>query len=179
MLVSQESLAAAVYDSDDSDDVPESAEAIRQRLGSQRPRWEPDSASNSCAVCGEGFGTLRRKHHCRKCGRLVCGECSRGRQIVTEALDGQPASVVLDPTKPVRACNDCILHVARRKKSGSAEAGGTGTGMGGTAEARGEGGMGPRRVHVSERRLISVETHRNKGRSNSMVPSKAHRKKLY
>ncbi|TDH68476.1 hypothetical protein CCR75_008682 [Bremia lactucae] len=41
------------------------------------PQWRPDAASTSCLCCGNDFSIwLRRRHHCRACGELVCGECS-------------------------------------------------------------------------------------------------------
>ncbi|CEG43506.1 lateral signaling target protein 2 [Plasmopara halstedii] len=41
------------------------------------PRWRPDTASDACLCCGNNFSIwTRRRHHCRACGELVCGECS-------------------------------------------------------------------------------------------------------
>ncbi|KAL4160320.1 hypothetical protein PRNP1_000890 [Phytophthora ramorum] len=41
------------------------------------PQWRPDAASDSCLCCGNDFSIwTRRRHHCRACGELVCGECS-------------------------------------------------------------------------------------------------------
>jgi FYVE/RhoGEF/PH domain-containing protein 5/6 len=42
----------------------------------EAPIWQHDGESNVCMLCAIGFTTLRRKHHCRKCGILVCGKCS-------------------------------------------------------------------------------------------------------
>ena len=40
------------------------------------PLWKQDSSSSSCEVCDAKFhALLRRRHHCRKCGRLVCNSC--------------------------------------------------------------------------------------------------------
>ena len=38
----------------------------------------PDSASSVCQnkSCGRSFTFLRRRHHCRGCGKLFCGDCS-------------------------------------------------------------------------------------------------------
>eukprot|EP00457_Paulinella_chromatophora_P006737 gb/GEZN01006756.1/.p1 GENE.gb/GEZN01006756.1/~~gb/GEZN01006756.1/.p1 ORF type:complete len:346 (+),score=66.89 gb/GEZN01006756.1/:26-1039(+) len=38
--------------------------------------WMPDSASDQCLVCSEGFGWFGSKHHCRLCGFIVCSTCS-------------------------------------------------------------------------------------------------------
>ena len=42
-------------------------------------RWESDAGSTYCRLCGGKWGLLRRRHHCRACGQLVCDECSRTR----------------------------------------------------------------------------------------------------
>ena len=41
-----------------------------------RPVWEDDKASSLCRVCSQKFTLTNRRHHCRKCGRLVCDSCS-------------------------------------------------------------------------------------------------------
>lgn len=40
------------------------------------PRWQPDSEVNECPICHRPFTWMFRRHHCRKCGRVVCNECS-------------------------------------------------------------------------------------------------------
>ncbi|KAH7030221.1 FYVE zinc finger-domain-containing protein [Macrophomina phaseolina] len=40
------------------------------------PQWQPDSDVSHCPVCGTQFSFWYRKHHCRKCGRVVCANCS-------------------------------------------------------------------------------------------------------
>ncbi|KAI8635388.1 hypothetical protein F5Y19DRAFT_469257 [Xylariaceae sp. FL1651] len=40
------------------------------------PRWQPDSEVTNCPICNVRFGIFIRKHHCRKCGRVVCDRCS-------------------------------------------------------------------------------------------------------
>lgn len=40
------------------------------------PRWQPDNEVSACPICGTQFSLLYRRHHCRKCGRVVCANCS-------------------------------------------------------------------------------------------------------
>ena len=40
------------------------------------PRWQPDNAVTKCPICNTTFSFWYRKHHCRKCGRVVCANCS-------------------------------------------------------------------------------------------------------
>ncbi|KAI1142857.1 FYVE-domain-containing protein [Hypoxylon sp. FL0543] len=40
------------------------------------PRWQPDSEVTYCPICHTQFSFFVRKHHCRKCGRVVCNACS-------------------------------------------------------------------------------------------------------
>ena len=40
------------------------------------PRWQSDSEVSSCPICHTSFSFWYRKHHCRKCGRVVCANCS-------------------------------------------------------------------------------------------------------
>lgn len=41
-----------------------------------RPRWQPDDETTECPICEAPFSFWYRKHHCRKCGRVVCASCS-------------------------------------------------------------------------------------------------------
>ena len=46
-------------------------------LGRVRPVWVPDESSARCQECEVKFTFIIRKHHCRACGRLLCGDCTR------------------------------------------------------------------------------------------------------
>jgi len=45
-------------------------------LGRVSPFWIPDSEADDCMTCGISFNVVRRRHHCRACGKVVCGKCS-------------------------------------------------------------------------------------------------------
>ncbi len=45
------------------------------RHGKIKPNWVPDADSLICMLCETKFSVLKRRHHCRACGRVLCGEC--------------------------------------------------------------------------------------------------------
>jgi hypothetical protein len=61
-----------------------------------------DSESTSCLVCGQSFTLLRRRHHCRQCGRLVCNDCSETQTIEYSTLTDDKNS------KEKRVCTQCF-----------------------------------------------------------------------
>jgi len=48
------------------------------------PAWLPDTASAHCQICKTAFTTKNRRHHCRYCGRLICGKCSPNKKTITK-----------------------------------------------------------------------------------------------
>ncbi|XP_028251201.1 lateral signaling target protein 2 homolog isoform X2 [Parambassis ranga] len=66
------------------------------------PDWVPDEACNSCIACKAPFTVIRRKHHCRSCGKIFCSRCSSHSAPLPRY--GQ--------VKPVRVCTHCYMfHV--------------------------------------------------------------------
>ena len=55
-----------------------SEESLRDRPSRELklPKWQPDEQVSKCPICGIMFTFWYRKHHCRKCGRVVCANCS-------------------------------------------------------------------------------------------------------
>ncbi|KAL3049191.1 hypothetical protein OYC64_008630 [Pagothenia borchgrevinki] len=66
------------------------------------PDWVPDEACNSCIACKAPFTVIRRKHHCRSCGKIFCSRCSsHSAPLPRYGL-----------VKPVRVCTHCYMfHV--------------------------------------------------------------------
>ena len=44
-------------------------------LNPSSPEWHPDNSNKTCELCENGFTFFNRRHHCRNCGRVVCGKC--------------------------------------------------------------------------------------------------------
>ncbi|XP_014469473.1 PREDICTED: uncharacterized protein LOC106741712 isoform X3 [Dinoponera quadriceps] len=44
-------------------------------LGKQPPFWVPDSDAPCCMLCDVRFTVLKRRHHCRACGKVLCHKC--------------------------------------------------------------------------------------------------------
>eukprot|EP00939_MAST-03C_sp_MAST-3C-sp1_P004888 g4888.t1 len=97
----------------------ESVESVERRratiaLGSAKndvfakdgaPLWVPDNFSPVCMCCGvikfSKFSLRNRRHHCRRCGVLVCSSCSRHKLMLPS----------LDSRNPVRVCDKCKARV--------------------------------------------------------------------
>ncbi|XP_076288545.1 lateral signaling target protein 2 homolog isoform X2 [Lasioglossum baleicum] len=64
------------------------------------PAWVPDNDAPRCMACQAGFTVVRRRHHCRNCGKVFCGRCSSNNVPLPR----------YGHTKPVRVCNRCFLY---------------------------------------------------------------------
>ncbi|CAI2367916.1 unnamed protein product [Moneuplotes crassus] len=51
-----------------------SSQSTKDCLSSE---WEDDKDITNCTKCGTKFWLLSRKHHCRICGKIFCGNCSK------------------------------------------------------------------------------------------------------
>ncbi len=63
--------------------------------------WKPDLTSPSCALCGATFTWYFRRHHCRKCGFVVCGEHSLNKVPLDQNAHFHPDGFMS------RACDSC------------------------------------------------------------------------
>lgn len=74
------------------------------QLGKIAPVWVKDAAVSMCMECTVAFTTLKRRHHCRACGRIVCSQCSSGK-----------ASLEYDDNKINRVCSNCHKILTKGK----------------------------------------------------------------
>ena len=62
--------------------------------------WLPDAEVYDCTKCAAPFSLFRRRHHCRRCGRIFCADCCFTKQVVGGS------------TNKKRVCDLCVLAVA-------------------------------------------------------------------
>ncbi|XP_027161320.1 uncharacterized protein LOC113762193 [Coffea eugenioides] len=72
-------------------------------LESDPPKWLPDSAASSCMLCNVKFHPIMcTRHHCRFCGGIFCGECTKGRSLLPEKFR---------TGDPQRVCDVCFVRL--------------------------------------------------------------------
>ena len=72
------------------------------------PRWQPDAGVTRCPICGTTFSFWYRKHHCRKCGSVVCANCSPHRITIPRQFIVHPPE---DATPNPSAANNAGIEV--------------------------------------------------------------------
>eukprot|EP00467_Chlorarachnion_reptans_P001871 CAMPEP_0114503098 /NCGR_PEP_ID=MMETSP0109-20121206/9463_1 /TAXON_ID=29199 /ORGANISM="Chlorarachnion reptans, Strain CCCM449" /LENGTH=532 /DNA_ID=CAMNT_0001681097 /DNA_START=27 /DNA_END=1622 /DNA_ORIENTATION=- len=65
------------------------------------PTWVPDKKATQCAGCKIPFGILKRKHHCRGCGEVMCHECTQGTRVLSQYREYYGP----DPQRVCQACD--------------------------------------------------------------------------
>ncbi|KAL1501310.1 hypothetical protein ABEB36_006654 [Hypothenemus hampei] len=64
-------------------------------LGKEAPLWIPDADASACLHCDMKFTVIKRRHHCRACGLVLCSKCCN-MKFKLEYLDAE-----------ARVCNKC------------------------------------------------------------------------
>ncbi|KAB1277758.1 Zinc finger FYVE domain-containing protein 26 [Camelus dromedarius] len=76
-----------------------------------RHQWVPDESESICMVCcRERFTMFNRRHHCRRCGRLVCSSCSTEKMVVEGCREN-----------PTRVCDQCYSYFNKDVPEGNPE----------------------------------------------------------
>lgn len=73
----------------------------KERYHKETVEWQKDELVKACNNCGIDFGMLTRKHHCRSCGAIFCGNCTPHRKMIP----GQLAK------EAQRVCNECVIKL--------------------------------------------------------------------
>ncbi|XP_013119149.2 zinc finger FYVE domain-containing protein 9 [Stomoxys calcitrans] len=75
-------------------------------LGKIPPIWVPDNMATGCMQCSAKFTMIKRRHHCRACGKVLCSVCC-SQKFKLEFLT-EPES---------RVCVQCYLILTQRQTS--------------------------------------------------------------
>ena len=78
--------------------------------------WVEDNSRRACQQCNRNFTMVRRRHHCRLCGDLVCNRCSRTR-VTTLDLQRAHGHNVPQLNHPVRCCDACDRDISRARQA--------------------------------------------------------------
>ncbi|XP_046405200.1 uncharacterized protein LOC124170493 [Ischnura elegans] len=78
------------------------------QLGTAAPVWIQDCRVTMCQSCTSEFTVTFRRHHCRACGKVVCGKCSANK-----------APLQYMKYQAARVCDECFesLHQAFEKST--------------------------------------------------------------
>ncbi|KAL4226024.1 FYVE [Mactra antiquata] len=80
-----------------SSDLESSGELSAQLLGTSAPYWVKDEEVTMCMACQDRFTALKRRHHCRACGKVFCAKCS-----------SKKAQLQYDNNQVNRVCQKCF-----------------------------------------------------------------------
>ncbi|CAG0897644.1 unnamed protein product [Darwinula stevensoni] len=73
-----------------------------KRLGKVAPYWIPDAEAPSCMQCDFKFNLIKRRHHCRACGKVLCQTCC-----------GAKAKLKYMENKEGRVCQQCLYVIQK------------------------------------------------------------------
>ena len=70
-------------------------------FGKVQPFWVPDAEAPNCMICSTKFTVVKRRHHCRSCGKVLCSNCcgDKYRLVYMEGKEGRvctPCKTVLE-----------------------------------------------------------------------------------
>eukprot|EP00051_Salpingoeca_urceolata_P034938 m.27358 g.27358 ORF g.27358 m.27358 type:complete len:272 (+) comp8527_c0_seq1:128-943(+) len=77
----------------------------------EKAAWTPDHQAPLCEMCNTKFSVVKRRHHCRRCGRCVCASCAprdNARPILEWGI-----------TAVVRHCKDCYKAPVANQRVGN------------------------------------------------------------
>ncbi|KAI8092552.1 uncharacterized protein BX664DRAFT_89850 [Halteromyces radiatus] len=78
--------------------------------------WESDVEAKDCRRCNRKFGLLNRRHHCRRCGLIVCDRCSTSRTYLSASEILQNPHGPIEPSHVLesqhqRICDKCYADL--------------------------------------------------------------------
>ncbi|XP_071449797.1 zinc finger FYVE domain-containing protein 16 isoform X2 [Hetaerina americana] len=92
-------------------------------LGDVAPFWVPDADAPACMLCMAKFTLIKRRHHCRACGKVLCSKCCSSRARLAY-MDHSEARVCAP-------CQSIIQEAAATPLAGGQSIPSSGRGQGG------------------------------------------------
>lgn len=96
------------------------------RVGHYKPFWIPDHEAPVCMHCDTRFTVIKRRHHCRACGKVLCASCCN-----------MKAQLAYMEWKEARVCSICHRliteseeyehHLRQLQEEGDADSSASGT----------------------------------------------------
>ncbi|KAK4878131.1 hypothetical protein RN001_010637 [Aquatica leii] len=91
-------------------EISEHSTELETSLGKQAPLWIPDSDADNCLHCDTKFTVIKRRHHCRACGLVLCSKCCNKKHKL-DYLDSE-----------ARVCLRCYDILSKDTQCSSSEA---------------------------------------------------------
>eukprot|EP01090_Pellita_catalonica_P001780 TRINITY_DN11514_c0_g1_i1.p1 TRINITY_DN11514_c0_g1~~TRINITY_DN11514_c0_g1_i1.p1 ORF type:complete len:500 (-),score=119.05 TRINITY_DN11514_c0_g1_i1:87-1586(-) len=63
---------------------PQRSAVPSQQQRNAEPDWIADESVSECMQCSARFSLRKRKHHCRKCGKIFCASCTKNKIFLRE-----------------------------------------------------------------------------------------------
>lgn len=82
---------------------------MQQSLQGYDGGWWDDSSTKRCTNCDVAFSFTKRKHHCRGCGRIFCGDCTNHTKVIARVIQ-RPGSHTAEQGR-VRVCDNCNANL--------------------------------------------------------------------
>ncbi|XP_060562107.1 FYVE, RhoGEF and PH domain-containing protein 4-like [Ruditapes philippinarum] len=82
------------------------AKNLGNQLGQKSPQWVKDEEVTMCMSCQDKFTAIKRRHHCRACGKVFCNKCS-----------SKKVQLAYDSNQMNRVCQKCYDILKKGKGS--------------------------------------------------------------
>lgn len=79
--------------------------------------WVPNAKADRCNMCSSEFSLMVRRHHCRSCGQVFCGNCCFQFQSLPAYLPR--INTGFSDRRKHRVCNACDVDITRVKRGRS------------------------------------------------------------
>ncbi|KRX10436.1 Zinc finger, FYVE/PHD-type [Pseudocohnilembus persalinus] len=82
-----------------------------------KEKWQPDEGSKNCFDCNASFNLFRRRHHCRKCGRIFCDSLIKEKNVNSFIFVRCSDNFIIgkyfnSDNKKIRFCKECYRQAS-------------------------------------------------------------------